>query len=419
MFENVLYQNATKLLMEDVRHSSLPQSILFAGPASSGKLTCALELARGLSCRHEQKGLWECTCPSCLKQKALSDQNVLIAGPSSRTLEIRAAKDTLLSAFLNNSSYLPAARYLYVRAVRKLTLRFKEVLWEGDDKLSKFSPLLQSIDECLEELNPLKKLPEDEGELVKLLESIQKDAEKLESSYLYDSLPVAHVRRISTWAHLTSTALIKVVIIENADRMQESARNALLKTLEEPPAGTLFILLTQNRSAILPTILSRVRTYTFSSRTPDQEKEVIRRVFHNSGQYSNRSDSSINAFLQSFLDADLDTVKKCAFDFFESVANGHVPDIKKICSYCSDFNPSELFRIFLENLIDAQKKLCSTAKGSQCSAGILQEIRRSWNNFSTYNQTAQGALERLARNMMQINHVNEGAFRTALSREEE
>ncbi len=49
----------------------------------------------------------------------------------------------------------------------------------------------------------------------------------------------------------------KVGVIVGADRMESAAANAFLKTLEEPPAKTLFILQTDSPDAIMPTIVSR------------------------------------------------------------------------------------------------------------------------------------------------------------------
>lgn len=50
----------------------------------------------------------------------------------------------------------------------------------------------------------------------------------------------------------------KFYIIGHADRMTVSAQNALLKILEEPPEGAVFFLLCESRTALLPTVLSRV-----------------------------------------------------------------------------------------------------------------------------------------------------------------
>jgi len=55
----------------------------------------------------------------------------------------------------------------------------------------------------------------------------------------------------------------KVWILDPADRMQEPAANALLKTLEEPAGVSLFLLVTAAPSALLPTILSRCQAVRF------------------------------------------------------------------------------------------------------------------------------------------------------------
>ena len=49
----------------------------------------------------------------------------------------------------------------------------------------------------------------------------------------------------------------RVAIIEGADRMNEDAQTALLKTLEEPPAGVTIVLCADDEDRLLPTIRSR------------------------------------------------------------------------------------------------------------------------------------------------------------------
>ena len=51
----------------------------------------------------------------------------------------------------------------------------------------------------------------------------------------------------------------KAVVIEQADRMTDQAQNCLLRTLEEPPPGTVFLLTADSVDAILPTLRSRSR----------------------------------------------------------------------------------------------------------------------------------------------------------------
>lgn len=56
-----------------------------------------------------------------------------------------------------------------------------------------------------------------------------------------------------------STTANRIVIIEQAELLSEEAQNALLKTLEEPPDGTVIILTAAHEQALLPTIRSRVQ----------------------------------------------------------------------------------------------------------------------------------------------------------------
>ncbi|MDD4822575.1 MAG: DNA polymerase III subunit gamma/tau [Bacteroidales bacterium] len=64
----------------------------------------------------------------------------------------------------------------------------------------------------------------------------------------------------------------KVYIIDEVHMLSQSAFNAFLKTLEEPPAHTIFILATTEKYKILPTILSRCQTYDFNRIT---QKDIV------------------------------------------------------------------------------------------------------------------------------------------------
>lgn len=60
----------------------------------------------------------------------------------------------------------------------------------------------------------------------------------------------------------------RVVIIDPADDMERSASNALLKSLEEPPVGTFFLLVAHRPAGLLPTIRSRCRMLRFPTLDP-------------------------------------------------------------------------------------------------------------------------------------------------------
>lgn len=61
----------------------------------------------------------------------------------------------------------------------------------------------------------------------------------------------------------------KIYIIDEAEKMNQQAQNALLKTIEEPPAYAVILLLTTNADSFLPTILSRCITLNLKV-VPDQ-----------------------------------------------------------------------------------------------------------------------------------------------------
>lgn len=67
----------------------------------------------------------------------------------------------------------------------------------------------------------------------------------------------------------------KVYIIDEVHMMSTGAFNALLKTIEEPPAHVIFIFATTEPHKVLPTILSRCQRYDFSKVSPsDMEKRI-------------------------------------------------------------------------------------------------------------------------------------------------
>lgn len=78
---------------------------------------------------------------------------------------------------------------------------------------------------------------------------------------LRDQITIDDIRAMANFFHLSATdGGRRVVIIDAADEMNPNAANALLKTLEEPPARTTLLLICHRPSRLLPTIRSRCRT---------------------------------------------------------------------------------------------------------------------------------------------------------------
>lgn len=77
-----------------------------------------------------------------------------------------------------------------------------------------------------------------------------------------DEIKVSEIKKIIKNCELTAhNNLAKIIIIEELDLLNESAANALLKTLEEPTANTFFLMFTKNYTDILPTVKSRSIVY--------------------------------------------------------------------------------------------------------------------------------------------------------------
>jgi DNA polymerase-3 subunit delta' len=93
--------------------------------------------------------------------------------------------------------------------------------------------------------------------------------EKKKSDKEKDDYAVDNIRAIAETAGSTSySGRWKIIILDGAHRLssggQNTSANALLKTLEEPGADTVFFLITHRPQLLLPTILSRCQTIRFN-----------------------------------------------------------------------------------------------------------------------------------------------------------
>jgi len=309
VFENLLGQNAAGQLIRDIEARVLAPAMLFSGPPASGKGTAALELGRILSCEDANgRASWNCGCPACSRHRLLIHPDLICLGPKPFSAEIAAS----YGAFLREKGSSP--RMLFIRSVRKLLTRFNPVFWEDDSRGKKIIPLVDILKEDLDEFEESASR-EGESSVEKSGEGILKNAFRLESEGMGEIIPIAQLRRASAWCHLSPSGKRKLFIIENADRMQEEARNSLLKLLEEPPPRVSIVLTCSRPGSLLLTILSRLRPYRFEARPEAVETDVVRRVFRDDAK-----GRSINSYLDSFLPVSADTLEALASFFTASVA---------------------------------------------------------------------------------------------------
>jgi len=272
MFENIIGQtNVINSLKNEILANRYPPAILLHGPEYSGKLSTALEIARVLNCSARYE--WSCACTSCEQFRLLIHPNLMLMGFRDFTVEISAASDVLLR------TREISARYLFMRSIRKLLKGFDPTLWLGDEaKIKTLQTTVQEIEEELFKFQPDYELPADKV-LKSSVANLNTLCEKLAANAKSDNIPINQVRNAIFWAHHSSMDGRKIIILDNADKMLESSRNALLKTLEEPPASLVLILITANKGAIIRTILSRVRPYHFRERTKEESRTILWKIF--------------------------------------------------------------------------------------------------------------------------------------------
>ncbi|MBI3619362.1 hypothetical protein HY213_05015 [Candidatus Peregrinibacteria bacterium] len=78
-----------------------------------------------------------------------------------------------------------------------------------------------------------------------------------------DTVGIEDIRILHDRLQETGTGRYRCALIRSAERMQDEAVNAILKILEEPPPGVVFLLTTQALSSLLPTLRSRMRILHF------------------------------------------------------------------------------------------------------------------------------------------------------------
>lgn len=385
MFENIIgHSQIVRQLAFEVRNNRLPGSILIEGPRYSGKLTLALELARALTCC--EKGDWNCTCKCCRNQKLLIHPDTLLIGYDNFMEEINFAYNLLQK---DNQIY---SRYLFIRSIRKLLRRFDPIFFDDKEtKFKKVQPILEMIEEKLNQINP-----DDISTIIKPkdLDSIVTGCADLTKEVNLSNIPVNQIRKITFWAHTSTTETRKVVIMENAEKMNDSARNSMLKILEEPPANCFFIFLSSRSGEIIPTIKSRLRSYSLNERSSNENSDVIKRIFRD----NNSNVNSISEYFDSF-NPDSEAVHNAAESFYSyfqksEVINEEKYQLKELLNSIDE----DSFKALLENILNIARKDIETGSSfnkTKRIEALCKKINDTWYNRESLNMNPHSLLEEL------------------------
>jgi DNA polymerase-3 subunit delta' len=84
------------------------------------------------------------------------------------------------------------------------------------------------------------------------------------------NIKIDQAREVLEFCHLAHQEKARMIIIDQAEKMNQQTSNALLKLFEEPPPQTYFVLLAPSPSSVLTTIRSRAQVLSFGSLTVEE-----------------------------------------------------------------------------------------------------------------------------------------------------
>ena len=205
LFKEIVGNNSVKKqLIEAVRNNRISHAQLFSGKSGSAKLALALAYAQFLNCEN-RTAVDSCgICSSCLKFNNLSHPDLHLVMPVLKTKEVqKPVSDHFIGNwrdFITNNYY-------------------------------------ESLNGWIDSFGTENKSGQ-QG-------TIYKD----EANNIHKKLSLKNYE-----------AEYRVVLIWMPERMNLEVSNKLLKLFEEPPKGTIFLLVTENANQLLPTIISRLQT---------------------------------------------------------------------------------------------------------------------------------------------------------------
>lgn len=204
-FKDIIGQeNIKEQLIELARKDKIPHALLFTGIEGSGKLATAIAFAQYVNCVNNDKANDSCNeCESCNKIKKLIHPDIHFVFPIYKGSSRGNTCDDYLDLwrdFILNNTY------------------FKATDWYNIVAKDKGQPTIYA-EETIQIIN-------------------KANIKKNEAKY-------------------------KFIIIYQPERMNVASANKLLKILEEPYSGTIFILISSNPDLLLPTVISRCQQIRF------------------------------------------------------------------------------------------------------------------------------------------------------------
>ena len=216
-FKDIVGQEALKTkLIQTVKEGRISHAQLFLGNAGYGSLPMAIAYAQYVSCENRNDTDSCGNCPSCHKYQKLIHPDLHFVFPVNSTKSITSDKKPVSDHFINEW-----------RSIISSDLYFTEQDWYETIGIENKQGIISA-----------------------------NEADRI----------------ISKLSLKPYEAKYKIMIIWLPERLNIASANRLLKLIEEPPANTLFLLVSENAGQILRTIYSRAQQIKLS---PIEDKPIL------------------------------------------------------------------------------------------------------------------------------------------------
>ena len=380
-------------LSNQIKGETFTQVNLFGGSRYSLRMTASIETARVLSCKEE--GQQVCRCASCRKFESLTMQNLVVVSHRDHQSVI----ETALGSFVRLRSDF--SRKFLLRSVRILLLQYHASLL-GNTQTATQSNNYESasvVSDLLMELS-VKKDELTEREAKSLAQSLKTALKPLlAASRKNTTISVNQVRSLEEWINRTSMGQQKTfIIIEGLEDTNVSARNSLLKMLEEPPKDVYFFLISEYPNRIMQTILSRVRKYSFPPLNEEGVKTLLTPFFLG----NERFDSLESFFLQG---GGLDLARHTEYIdmVLYSVANHTYLKEEQFNELLGFVDEQGSYEYVLKRLLSSLGDMLAKDEITWQRARALSTlVSESYSTATLYNQNKKLMLEALYLKLMEV-----------------
>jgi DNA polymerase-3 subunit gamma/tau len=391
MFEQLsAFQPAlAEQMSRQIQENSFAQVNLFGGERYSLRMSFALECARVLSCRKE--GRQDCDCESCRRFSTLSVPNLLIISQRDHESVI----ETSLTTFAR--LYNDFSKNLVIRTVRILLLQYHPALKAVNQSQNAVFDAASVLNELLIDFSNLAQF--DAKTAKRWADDIRSSLKILYAAARKNTtITINQVRDVDQWINQTSMGESKrFIILEAMEETNISARNSLLKMLEEPPSDVYFFLISSFPNRIMQTILSRVRRYAF----PPLHKDSVA-CFLQPFYLHERSYEDLQHFFLQEGGMDVQKIGDLAKLFALSVRDGRYLEGPQLSEMLSEIERSDSMEYVLKAVLEQFGiYLAEQTLPSEKAARLSALVNDAYQSSRLYNQNGRLMLEALYYRMME------------------